>query len=303
MQVAKRQLAESVDVGRRDGRQRGRAWHRGAAWATLGVLGCLAALSLDLTGPRASAQQLAAASEPPAGRVRRHLEVDAAGFVSRERLLATLGELTAIGSTSLWRNSASRGEAEALDLVTARLGGLGFLAERGLELERQHFRTYLATQVHQARLVLEVAGGEVEVPAHALQGDREDLTRALRFDSDGTLNDDDPDPVVVAGPVSLLRTASELIALPAGSLRGRLALLNYALIDRSVLNRSEADTRAGVVLAAEPAGLVLVTSFSNRRGISHGTFVGDLSVLVSLPTAARIPTVRPDRGHGGRGSH
>jgi hypothetical protein len=248
-------------------------------------------LGAGMVDPPASAQQLAGASEPGSLSVRRRLEVDAAGLVSRERLLATLGELTAIGSSSLWRNSASRGEAEALDLVTARLGALGFLAERGLDLERQHFRTYLATQVHQARLGLEVNGQEIEVPAHALQGDREDLARALRFDSDGTLNDDDPDPLVVAGPTTLLRTASQLIALPAGSLRGRLVLLNYALIDRSVLNRIEADSRAGVVLAAEPAGLVLVTSFSNRRGTSHGTFVGDLSVLVSLPTAARIPTL------------
>lgn len=269
----------------------GPRWRHVAAGAGLGVLGCLVVLILELIGPPVGAQQIAATSESPAGRVRRRLEVDAAGFVSRERLLATLGELTAIGSTSLWRNSASRGEAEALDFVTARLGGLAFLAERGLELERQHFRTYLATQVHQARLVLRVNGEEVEVPAHALQGDRENLGRALRFDSDGTLNDDHPDPVVVEGPTTLLRTASEVTSLPAGSLRGRLALLNYALIDRSVLDRAEADWRIAQVLDAEPAGLVLVTSFSNRRGTSHGTFVGDLSVLVLLPDAPTIPTL------------
>lgn len=269
----------------------GPRWRHVAAGVMLGVLGCLVVPGAGLIDPPVTAQQVATASGPLDGRARRLLEADVVGLVSRERLLATLGELTAIGSTSLWRNSASRGEAEALDLVTARLGALDVLQRHGLQLERQHFRTYLATRVHQARLVLEINGHEVEVPAHALQGDREDLGRALRFDSDGTLNDEDPDPVVVEGPTTLLRTASEVTSLPTGSLRGRLALLNYALIDRSVLDRAEADWRIGQVLAAEPAGLVLVTSFSNRRGTSHGTFVGDLSVLVLLPDAPTIPTL------------
>ena len=48
---------------------------------------------------------------------------------------------------------------------------------------------------------------------------------------------------------------------------------------------------ATALLAREPAGLVLVTSFSNRRGDSHGTFVGDLSALVSVSTAPAPPTL------------
>jgi hypothetical protein len=231
------------------------------------------------------------ASEPEQRAARRRLEVDPFPLVSRDHLLASLRQLTAIGSSSLFRNSASSGEATAREYVAGRLSELTFLNALGLEIERQGFRTYLATEAWEARLHLTVGGRELEVPAHALQGSRENLALALRFDSDGVLNDADRNPVVVQGPPVLLRSPGEIAAVPALGLRGRIALLDYAVIDRSIMSSEQALGNATSLLAREPAGLVLVTSFSNRRGESHGTFVGDLSVLVSLSSGPAPPTL------------
>jgi hypothetical protein len=233
----------------------------------------------------------AAATEPQEQVARRKLEVDPFPFLSRESLFASLRQLTAIGSSSLFRNSASRGEAEAREFIAARLSELVNLQALGLEVERESFRTYLATEVWEARLLLTVDGREIEVPAHALSGNREDLPLALRFDSDGVLNDADRNPVEVQGRPLLLRSASEINALPAGGLRGRIALVDYAVIDRSIMSFSQALANATTLLAKEPEGVILVTSFSNRRGDSHGSFVGDLSVLVSVSTAPAAPTL------------
>jgi hypothetical protein len=223
--------------------------------------------------------------------VRRHLAVDPFALISRERLFATLRELTCIGTSSLWRTSASGGEAEALDLITAHLGELSFLRAAGLEVERQRFRTYLATEVWASRLELTVGGQRVEVPAHALSGSREGLALALRFDSDGAVNDATRNPVVVQEPAVVIRSAEEVTALESASLAGRVAFLDYAVIDRSIMTFQAASDIATALLAKEPAGLVLVTSLSNTRGESHGSFVGDLSVLVSLGTVPAVPTV------------
>jgi len=233
----------------------------------------------------------AAADEPIRSTARRKLDVDPFPFLSRESLFSSLRVLTAIGSSSLFRNSASSGEGQARDYIAGRVAELASLKALGLEVERQSFRTYLATDVWEARLHLTVGGGEVEVPAHALSGNRENLALALRFDSDGILNDGDRNRVVVQGPPVLLRSASEINAIPTGGMRGRIALVDYAAIDRSIMSSEQALANASALLAREPAGLVLVTSFSNRRGDSHGTFVGDLSALVSVSTAPALPTL------------
>lgn len=223
--------------------------------------------------------------------VRRHLPADAFAHVSRERLFQTLRELTSIGASSLWRTSASRGETEALDLLVARLGELPFLRAAGLEVERQNFRTYLATEVWTASLELTVGGWGVEVPAHALSGSRENLALALRFDSNGAINDAARDPVVVRAPAVVVRSAGEVAALDPAAVRGRVVLLDYAVIDRGIMTVQAAGEIATALLAKGPAGLILVTSFSNLHGQSHGSFVGDLSVLVSLDTIPAVPTL------------
>jgi len=206
-------------------------------------------------------------------------------------MLSDLRELTAIGRDGLFRTSGSRGEREAFDWLAGRLSGMKSLEALWASVERTVFRLPLATEVRRAELAVTVAGSEFEVAAHALQGHREDLARTLRYDSDGRANDDVPDPVVRSGNVRVIRLSAELLGLPAGSLRGRVALVDFALIDTGILTSSAAGQAATVLLRAEPAALVLVTQFSNIRGTSHGSFVGDVGVLVNLTQPASVPTL------------
>ncbi len=252
---------------------------------------------------RAGAAGPPTAGTPPTSRVsdlqvgggvpRIRLVRDPLPFVSTERLLATLAELTAIGGDALFRSSASRGEAAAFDLVARRLGELPYLAAAGLALERQPFRTYLGGEVWEARVFLTTTGsaGEIEVPAHALQPHRDDLQRALRLDSDGRLNDTARDPVDLSGAAIVVRTLTQLNNLTQGTAQGRVILLDYALVDRAMLGNTEAITRANVLLAKQPRAIVLVTAFSNAQGSSHGSFVGDLGAFTLASDVAPRPTL------------
>ena len=124
-------------------------------------------------------------------------------LISQDNIISYVEALTAIQPYSGWRNSATEGEAEALDYVATTLSGFGYLNNFGLELERQTFGVYLATELWETRLYLTTSGGENEVPTDALRGHRHDITQALRFDSDGVLNDSERNPVEVAGQVVL----------------------------------------------------------------------------------------------------
>lgn len=230
---------------------------------------------------------------PPARtpRARRHLPVDPTALVSPQRMLAALEDLAAVGERELFRTSASRGEQVAFDLVEARLRELEHLRTLGLVIERVPFRTAIGQEVHEARLFLTVAGVEREVPAHALQGHRDDLSRALRFDSDGQLNDVLADPVEVSGTPCLISSASQLAAPAIAQARGRLVLLDFGLVDRALLGNDLAVGRAEALLGAGPAAVVLVTAFSNRVGESHGSFAGDLSAFTLAAAGAPVPTL------------
>ena len=91
-------------------------------------------------------------------------------LISQESLLAFLEDLTAIQPYSGWRNSASQGEAEALDYIEEKLGEFKYLQDLGLDLERQSFRVFMATELWETRLHLTVDGQEVEVSADGLRG-------------------------------------------------------------------------------------------------------------------------------------
>jgi hypothetical protein len=216
-------------------------------------------------------------------------------LVSLESLFATMEDLTAIQPYSGWRNSASEGESEALDYVAGRLDELDYLNSLGLEMERQTFHVFLGTELRETRLHLTVDGREIEVPADGLRGPRDDVGQALRFDSDGALNDATPDPVLVEGSTVLVRSPEEIDALSASDVKGQVVFLDYSAIDR--ITQGGMDNAVGVawdLIAKEPAGLVLVTSFSNTVGESHGTFVGDGSALnwVGTETAPPVLYVR-----------
>lgn len=216
---------------------------------------------------------------------------DPFSWISQDSLFAYLEDLTAIQAYSGWRNSGSSGEQEALDYVGERLSELGYLHDLGLEVERQEFRVFLATEFWDSRLRLTAGGREVEVPASGLRGDRDSVAQALYFDSDGRLNDAERNPVVVAGPVVVIRSAGEIDALSPGGLRGKVALVDYAVVDRSIMDPQRATAIASDLLAGRPDGVVLVTRNSNKIGESHGAFVGDLAAFnwAERPDDRRVP--------------
>ncbi len=199
--------------------------------------------------------------------------------ISQEHLFNTLEALTSIQVYSGWRNSASLGEREALDFIEGSLDGMQWLEGVGMSLERQEFNVFLGTELWESRLFLTAGDQEVEVPADGLRGPRDDIKNALHFDSDGELNDLDKNPLSIDGAPILVDTSRQIQDLQPNEIRDKVIFLNYALIDRITQDRTAATALAAELIEKRPAGLVLVTSFSNQRGESHGTFIGDTSVL------------------------
>jgi hypothetical protein len=212
-------------------------------------------------------------------------------LISLESLFAYMGELTAIQPYSGWRNSGTEGEAQALDYVAGKLGEFGYLQDLGLELERQSFRVFMTTELWETHLHLTVDGKEIEVPADGIRGNRDDIARALRFDSDGTLNDLERNPVVVEGPVILIRSAKEIGTLSSSDLAGKVALVSYVAVDPALLGKERAAQNASDLLSKRPAGVVLVTHFSNEQRASHGSFVGDGTAFYQVEEAWAPPTL------------
>jgi pimeloyl-ACP methyl ester carboxylesterase len=212
-------------------------------------------------------------------------------LISQERLFASLEELTTIQPYSGWRNAATEGEAEALDYVADTLDDLAYLQTLGLELERSSFHVFLATELWDTRLYLTTQGQETEVPADAPRGHRHDVAQALRFDSDGALNDSERNPVEVQGDVVLLRSAGEIDALQEGDIQGSIVFLDYALIDLATSAVGEDTQIISNLIEKEVAGLVLVTQFSTVPGETCGRLVGDGTALERVTTKAAPPTL------------
>lgn len=232
-------------------------------------------------------------------------------LISEDNLFTFLQDLTSIQAYSGWRNSATQGEREALDYVANQLFDWPFLIELGLEIEREDFRVYMTTELWESRLALNVNGKQIEVPASALRGERDYLERALRFDSDGELNDLERNPVTVDAPVIVIRSVDEI----GPRAHDKIVLLDYALLDRTIIRvptrlmRSPDDEEevsafdqamlrlsqtTGVaehLIAQNPAAIVLVTQFTNRVGASHGTFVGDANAFQFIQPASMPPVL------------
>jgi hypothetical protein len=174
-------------------------------------------------------------------------------------LFEYLEGLTSIRPYDGWRNSASTGEAEALDFVADVLGGFSYLQALGLELERQSFPVFAATELRESRLYLTVDGRETEVAADAPRGHRHDLVQALRFDSDGVLNDSEPDPAMVEGGVIVIRSEGELAQLGDANLPGTIVFVDYEVVNPASRPAEEGAALLARLIDGGAAGLVLVT--------------------------------------------
>ncbi len=199
--------------------------------------------------------------------------------ISLDAMLTTIADLTIIQPYSGWRNSASSGEREALDYMQERVEEMDFLQLHGLTTERQEFNVILGTEFHQSDLTITVNGTDYSIPASATRGPRDELEQALLFDSDGSLDDNDPDPVEAQADTVAVLDPSDLDAVQPGDVRGRILLLNYALFDRALLGVEQPAAALSRLIGMQPAGLLFITQFSNTISESHGTFLGDNSAL------------------------
>lgn len=211
-------------------------------------------------------------------------------LVSLESLLGYLEDLTSIQPYSGWRNSGSSGEAEALDYVEGKLAEFTYLQTNGLEIERQHFKVYLSTEIWSSDLTLELNGQEFEVPADGLRASRFNKMAATYFDTDRGFNDANPDPISAAGSPLIVQDDDALFTLNANQLAGRILFLDYSLID-GFTNSDAAMNNSQVISLVDMgvAGVVLVTQYSNKTGESRGTLLGDGSSFQYQAPSNRVP--------------
>ena len=262
-------------------------------FATLLGAGCMA---VDLPQPVANtntpdptmiAQSVTAPVAPPV--IMPEIPYD---LISQESLLSYLEDLTSIQPYSGWRNSASSGEAEALDYVDGKLKEFSSLQGLGLEIERQSFPVYMSTEIRDSRLILTVDGQEIEVPADGLRGSRNLRPMAAYFDSDGVIGDTCPDPMTANGSPLVILDDENLYTLTADNVKDRILIVDYSLIDYTV-NSDGAENTGQLIhlMDKRPAGLILVTHYSNRDGESRGTLIGDGSNFGLAVPSARMPVL------------
>ncbi len=204
-------------------------------------------------------------------------------LVSQEWAFAYMEDLTTLQAYSGWRNSATEGESEALDYVASTLSEFSHLQNLGLELEHQSFHVFLATEIWESRLFLSGDGQEVEVPANAVSGHRLNLQQALRFDSDGNLNDTDRDPVEVTGSALLLRTANDVRNLAQEDAEGRIIFLDFGVIDPLTFEPGVSAELVSALIKKQVAGIVLVVAGGYGESAQDGTFLEDTGMTEAIP--------------------
>jgi len=204
-------------------------------------------------------------------------------LISKERVFTYLKDLTTMQAYSGWRNSATEGEAEALDYVAGTLSEFAHLQDLGLEVERQSFHVFLATEIWESRLFLTFNGQEAEVPANAVSGHRREVRQALRFDSDGVLNDADRDPAEVAGRALLLRTAEDVLNLAPEEAESRIVFLDFNVIDPFSAGQGVGAELVSALIQKHVAGLVLVVAGGHGESAQDGTFLEDIAVNERIP--------------------
>jgi len=242
--------------------------------------GCSSAESLPTDTPSPTTTQISSDVTPTEQAVELPFPYS---LVSQQRAFAYLEDLISLQPYSGWRNSATEGEAEALDYVASILSEFSHLQGLGLELERQSFHVLLATEIWETRLFLTSGGEENEVPANAVSGHRLNLQQALRFDSDGNLNDTDRNPVEAAGQALLLRTANDVRNLAQEDAEGRIIFLDFGIIDPLAVDPGVSTRLVTGLIQKQVAAIVLVVSGGYGESAQDGTFLEDPGMTEGIP--------------------
>ena len=192
--------------------------------------------------------------------------------LSVDRMYATLEDLVSIEEHSGWRGSATLGEAQALDYLQTHLEEFTYLKSTGMTIEREAFNVFMATEDHTSSVFLMIDGFEVEVPADAVRGNRDDPSLTIRMDSDGRLMDEKNDPLDVQGGITLIPDQEQLDQLTGSGQQSRICLVEYSLVNS--VNQMAQKNIASLV-ALDPGAIILISRFSNDPIQHQSNYLGD----------------------------
>jgi hypothetical protein len=220
------------------------------------------------TPQRATATSTELYSLPPMGEPL----ISALDAISSERMFATLDALTSIQPHSGWRGGGTQGEKEAFEYINSQLGRLSWLSANGMEIEKETFNVFMATEDHSTSLTLFEGSRVFEIPADTIRGSRDDPTLTFNLDTDNGLTDSNPNPITVEGDTTLVPDEPALNSLTEADVKNKIMLVSFSLVDSTnVLSESNARK----IISMNPAAVVLITQNSNSTGVSHGSFAGD----------------------------
>jgi hypothetical protein len=206
---------------------------------------------------------------------------DVVDALDLDSLLGYVQALTEIQPYSGWRNSATSGELEAVEYAQGVLDSMAGLTEMGMTTEVEEFNVFMATEVWETRLSVTVEGQEYQIPVSAPRGPRDDTRIAASFDSDGSLGDEQRDPLTVQGQALVVDSSRGVRSLGQEA-QGRILFVPYALVDRAIKDPAQAEELATQILHAGPRAVVLVTQWSSVEGESHGTFAYEGGVFAEV---------------------
>ena len=211
-------------------------------------------------------------------------------LVSYEAMQPTVQALTTIEAYSGWRSAGTVGEKQAADYLQTQLNAFTFLTENGMTIAQEDFTIYSTQEIWDAQLEVVVDGATVSIPAESPRGDLNDLAKLMQFDTDGTLNDTDPNPLQISQPVVIARTAEEFDQVYSTETIGESILfLHYELIDAAVTPSLKLGPVVTQLLANPPAALVLLTENNPTLQRSHGTDVAEAKALVKADVEGKLP--------------
>lgn len=203
--------------------------------------------------------------------------ISALNAISSERMFTTLEVLTAIQPHSGWRGAGTEGEKEAFGYIESQLSTLKWLSSIGMEIERETFNVFLATEDHTTSAYFYVGDEPIEIPADTMRGSKDDPALTFSLDTDDGLNDSNQNPITVEGEIILVPDESALDILQESNVENKILLVSFSLLDSTNIV-SEANARK--IIKMNPAAVVMITQNSNSMGESHGSFAGDSGGLL-----------------------
>lgn len=245
---------------------------------------------LTLTACRAvSPQSTDSQQSPSSGQPTKTIDISIVkSMLSESRIFSFITDLTSIRPYAGWRLSATSGEKEGLEYIEKELRKLPFIASLNPVYEWQSFHVPIALQMWSVNLQVSLQDSIVTIPASGLRGWRSSIADRLLMDSDGKLNDSQPDPVTVTGNVLSIQDKATLNALNAQSGKGKILFVDYQALMTDDFSGNPSYSAVSRLAAADPAAIVIVTGNSNKVGENHGTFANEIGPI----SKSRLPVIQ-----------